>query len=98
MSNVWGSTVAATQGGVLAEAVAAVSPLRSRCPCDTATWLNRSGRGKVTVVVAVGGGVIVDVLGVEFVAVGSFVVGESLWLDAPAKTMTRGVAMATNKT
>jgi hypothetical protein len=53
----------------------------------------------VTVVVAVGDGVVVvDVFGFEIVAVGSFVAGEILWVEAPAKTMATGVAMAANRT
>src|ERR1700677_1494803 len=68
MANVWGSTGAETQVGVLAEAVAAVSPLRRSCPWTTAIWLNRSARGKVTV--------LVEALGVEMAVVGFFVVGE----------------------
>ena len=96
--SVWGSIVAETQVGVLAEAVEAVSPLRSRWPWTTVIWLNRSARGKVTVVVTVGDGVVVvDVLGFEIVAVGCFVVGKSLWLEAPAKAMATGVAMAANR-
>jgi hypothetical protein len=99
--SVWGSMVAETQVGVLAEAVEAVSPLRSRCPCATVIWLNRSAPGKVTVVVADGDrGVVVDVLEVLDglgVAVGFFI-GEMFCVEAPARTMATGVAMAANRT
>jgi hypothetical protein len=99
MANVWGSTWAETQVGVLAAAVAAVSPLRRRCPWTTAIWLNRSPRGRGTLVVPGGidAVVVVGVVGVEMAVVGFFVVGEGFWVEAPARTMATGVVTAANR-
>jgi hypothetical protein len=62
--------------------------------------LNRSAGGKETetAVVPVGNeDVVDDTLGVEMAVVGLFVVGETFWVEAPARTMATGVVTAANR-